>query len=141
MLAFMREWIDELSEWPDLVTGEDARHFHATSWWLGRRIVGHVHIASAVVDVPFSRAIRDCLLQEQRAMRHRYQPRSGWVSASLNKRVDAAAARWLMRLSYIRVRSRLETPSATWLAHELATLRLSGDLYNLVRAECASSRG
>jgi Luciferase len=138
MRAFVQELIDEVSGWPGLVTGEDPGHFHATSWWLRQRIVGHIHVASAVVDVPFSRAICDRLLFEGAAILHRYRPKSVWVSAHLRSPIDAVAARWLIRLSYVRHRARFGASSSKWLAHELSMLRPSEDLGELIRSECTS---
>jgi len=94
-------------------------------------------VGSGVVDVLFTRAIRDQLLREHLAEQHRYQPNSGWVTWRLKTGRDFDRARWLLRLSYLR---RLSRPTQNEVAGaafrrvkaEVSGLKLSDELRALV---------
>lgn len=63
--------------------------------------IGHIH-AGGIVDIPFPRSIRDALMGEARAEKHRWAPNSGWITFRVRREQDLNHALWLMRLSYLR---------------------------------------
>ena len=89
----------EVSAWPHISV-----HLHRFGGWeflFDKAEVGHVHVGG-VVDIPFTRAIHDALLEENLAEEHRWVPNSGWTTFSMHTEKDLEHARWLMRLSYLR---------------------------------------
>jgi hypothetical protein len=88
-----------VSVWPNISV-----HLHRFGGWeflIGKAEVGHVHIGG-VVDIPFTRAIHDALLEENLAEEHRWVPNSGWTTFRMRTDKDLEHALWLMRLSYLR---------------------------------------
>ncbi len=63
--------------------------------------IGHVH-TGGIVDIPFTRSIRDALLREGLAEEHHWVPKSGWITFHVRNDEDLSHALWLMRLSYLR---------------------------------------
>ena len=89
----------EVSEWPHISV-----HLHRFGGWeflFDKAEVGHVHLGG-VVDIPFTRAIHDALLEEGLAEEHRWVPNSGWTTFHMRSAKDLEHALWLMRLSYLR---------------------------------------
>jgi len=70
---------------------------------LGRRELGHLH-GDELADLPFTRRLRDMLVETGRAQAHRVLPDSGWVSRPLVTDDDVDEAIELFRLSYERAR-------------------------------------
>jgi hypothetical protein len=89
--AEVRSW-DGVSEHPHRFGGVEFR--------LGRRELGHLH--PGLADLPFTRRIRDMLVETGRAQPHHVLPDSGWVSRPLRTEEDAVEAIELFRLSYER---------------------------------------
>lgn len=88
-----------VSAWPHISV-----HLHRFGGWeflFGKAEVGHVHIGG-VVDIPFTRAIHDALLDENLAEQHCWVPHSGWTTFRMRSERDLEHALWLMRLSYLR---------------------------------------
>lgn len=127
--------VEDVRGWPHL--HERDEDYGAVGWTLGRGTIGHVHVGSGVVDVLFTRAIRDQLLREHLAEQHRYQPNSGWITFRLKNERDFDHARWLLRLSYLR---RLARPTKKEVGEaavrgvraEVSGLKLSDELRSLV---------
>jgi hypothetical protein len=69
----------------------------------GRRELGHLH-GDVLADLPFTRRLRDMLVETGRARAHRVLPDSGWVSRTLETEHDVEEAIELFRLSYERAR-------------------------------------
>jgi hypothetical protein len=88
----------EAGEWPGIETAP--HRFGGTEFRLGDREVGHVHRAG-LLDINFTRPLRNALVAEGRADEHRVVPDSGWVSYELRTPEALADARWLLRLSYL----------------------------------------
>lgn len=116
-----------LSHWPAVQSAPhrfDAVAFHLH---LGARAVeiGHVH-SGRLLDIPFTKRLRDALLAEDQARAHRFAPHSGWVSFSLRAEADVAHALWLLRLSYLHklAKGRAALPALDWPT-EWAALQLS----------------
>lgn len=88
----------EAAGWPGIETA--SHRFGGTEFLLGDREVGHVHVAG-LLDINFTRRLRDALVAEGRADTHHVVPDSGWVSYRLRSDEDVAGAHWLLRLSYL----------------------------------------
>lgn len=87
-----------VSGWPGV---ESAPHrFGGVEWRMGNVEIGHAHL-HGLVDIPYTRAIRDLLVGEGRAEPHHILPDTGWISFYLRQEPDVARAVWLARLSYI----------------------------------------
>jgi hypothetical protein len=77
--------------------------FGGTEYRLDRREVGHVH-GDSLVDIPFTKNIREELVASGRAERHHILPDSGWVSVYLRESADVDRTIELLRYSYERTR-------------------------------------
>ena len=67
---------------------------------LDGREIGHVH-RGKLVDIPFTKRIRDVLIEENRAEKHHVIPDSGWVSYRVQSDEDVKGALWLLRIAYL----------------------------------------
>jgi Family of unknown function (DUF5519) len=70
-----------------------------TEYRLGRPEIGHVH-GDHLVDIPFTKKIREELVAAGKAERHHILPASGWVSVYLRQTPDVDRAIELLRLSF-----------------------------------------
>ncbi len=84
------------------VTAQPHR-FGGVEFTLGKRELGHLH-GDRLADLPFTRKIRDMLVETGRALPHHVLPDTGWVSKPIATDEDAADAIELFRLSYDRAR-------------------------------------
>jgi Luciferase len=75
--------------------------FGGTEYRVARTEIGHVH-GDALVDIPFTKKIREELVTAGRAQRHHILPESGWVSVYLREAADVDRALELLRLSFER---------------------------------------
>lgn len=89
--ATVRQW--------DGVTAHPHR-FGGTEFVMGKVEIGHLH-RGGLVDIPFTRKIRDQLIAEGKASHHHVLPDSGWISFWMKTAEDAHHAVWLFRLSYL----------------------------------------
>src|SRR5438128_2577934 len=81
------------------VTTHDHR-FGGVEFRLGRRELGHLHRAFA--DLPFTRRIRDELVQAGRAQPHHILPESGWVTVPMRSADEVQNVIALLRDNYQR---------------------------------------
>lgn len=88
----------EVSEWHDVEIESHDRGGH--EFTLNGREIGHIH-GEQLVDIPFTKRIRDILIEEKRAEKHHVVPESGWVSYRIHSEEDVPAALWLLRVSYL----------------------------------------
>ena len=81
--------------------GVDAQphRFGGTEFRVGRRELGHLH-GDQLADLPFTRKIRNELIEAARAETHHVLPDTGWVSFWIRSEADVEAAIALFRLSY-----------------------------------------
>ena len=77
--------------------------FGGLEFRLGGRELGHLH-GERWVDLPFTRKIRDMLVETGRARPHHVLPHTGWVSRQLRTDADVDEVVELFRLSYERAR-------------------------------------
>jgi len=89
---------DVVSAWPNV--SAHPHRFGSREFRFGSAEVGHVH-TGGVVDIPFSRSVRDALLADSLAEEHRWVPNSGWITFQIRTEEDLSHAVWLMRLSYL----------------------------------------
>jgi hypothetical protein len=82
---------------PGVVAGP--HRFGGTEYRLGRREIGHNH-GDHLVDIPFSRAVRDEVVAAGKAERHHILPDSGWVSVHLHQDADLEHAIELLHRSF-----------------------------------------
>jgi Family of unknown function (DUF5519) len=75
--------------------------FGGMEYRVGRREIGHVH-GDALVDIPFTKKVREELVAAGKAERHHVLPESGWVSVWLREARDVERAVELMKLSFER---------------------------------------
>jgi len=66
---------------------------------LGKRELGHIH-GNALVDIPFSKAVRDEIVAAGQAEPHHILPNSGWVSVFLEANEDVERAIGLLERSF-----------------------------------------
>jgi hypothetical protein len=90
---------EEVSSWEGVSV--HPHQFAAQEYRYGRAEVGHVHFWGDV-DIPYPLPIRDFLLEQNLAERHRWIPDSGWTTFRIRDDQDVPHAIWLMRLSYLR---------------------------------------
>jgi hypothetical protein len=105
---------EEVSAWSSISV--HPHRFGGREFLFGKAEVGHVHIGG-IVDIPFTRPIRDGLLAEGLAEQHRWVPNSGWITFRVRSEQDVAHVRWLMRLSSKRG---LKRSSSTLLLEQLS---------------------
>jgi hypothetical protein len=103
MNFLVQQIINTVSAW-DGITPEPHR-FGGTEFSLGKVEIGHIH-HSGMVDIPFTKKLRDALIADRQAEQHHFVPDSGWISFYLRKPEDVQQAQRLLRLSYLHKRSR-----------------------------------
>lgn len=89
----------EVGAWPGIATAP--HRFGGVEFLLGKAEIGHLH-GDALLDIAFTRAIRDVLIGQGKASPHHVAPESGWISFRLRVPEDTDQAIWLLRLSYMR---------------------------------------
>ena len=85
--------------WPGVTT--KVHRFGGTEFNWGRREIGHLH-GHGLLDIPFTRPLRDEAVQSGRAWPHHIFPRSAWVSVYLRSEEDVPNAVELLRRNYER---------------------------------------
>ncbi len=89
----------EAGSWPGVTLSP--HRFGGVEFNLGRGEIGHLH-GSRLLDIPFTKRLRDALIAEGRAGPHYVLGDSGWISFWLRSEADVPQAIWLLRLSYVR---------------------------------------
>jgi len=105
--------------------------FDGTEFLLGKVEIGHVH-HFGLVDIPFTRKLREALVAAGEAKPHYVLPDSGWISFYLRSDADTAAALRLFRLSYLQKAVRRGRMDARTLSGELAALQFSDGINALL---------
>lgn len=111
-----------IAEWPGISV--HVHRFGGREFRFKRAEVGHIH-SGGEVDIPFTRPIRDALLEEGLAEEHRWAPDSGWITFRVREEGDLARAIWLMRLSYLRYALKSAAAPETLLDEVARELHLS----------------
>lgn len=90
--------VTEVVEWDGVESGE--HRFGGTEFTLGPREIGHVH-EWGILDIAFSRRVRDRLVTEGKTEPHHIYPESGWTTFYVEGADEVDDALWLLRLSYL----------------------------------------
>ena len=128
-MKHLKKLEDEVSVWPQISV--HPHRFAGREFRFGSAEVGHVH-TGGIVDIPFSRSVRDALLAEGLAEEHRWVPNSGWITFHLRSDEDLKHALWLMRLSYLRYLLKSATDPRKLLEQESERLHLSPQFRSLL---------
>jgi hypothetical protein len=118
--AVVDRLVSEVRSWPGVETAP--HRVGGTEFLLGEREVGHVHRAG-LLDINFTRRLRDALVAAGRAESHHVVPDSGWVSYPLRSEADLEGARRLVRLSYLHAALVLARRASVEPTVKLATAR------------------
>ena len=121
-MTHLKRLEEEISTWPNISI--HPHRFGGREFRFGSAELGHVH-TGGVVDIPFSRSVRDALLTEGLAEEHRWVPNSGWITFHVRRDEDLKHALWLMRLSYLRYWLKTATDPRKLFEEESRKLRLS----------------
>jgi hypothetical protein len=109
----------DMKTWEDIQTVP--HRFGGVEFQWGHVEVGHVH-RGGMMDIPFTRRIRETLVDAHLVQPHHLLPDTGWVTFYIRTPEDLETARTLMRLSYLQKRRR--RMSAAAFATELEALAL-----------------
>ncbi|HUM46361.1 MAG TPA: DUF5519 family protein [Chitinophagales bacterium] len=94
--------------------------------------IGHIHF-NGMLDIPFSRAIRDVLLKMDLVKQHHYLPETGWISYRVkNNPSSVNRGAKLLRLSYL-FRARRKGDNSLDLKAELDQLNFGEEINVLFR--------
>jgi hypothetical protein len=102
--------------------------FGGIEFVLGKVEVGHVHRRNAMVDIPYTRAIRAQLVTEGHTGLHHLLPETGWTTFYAHNDAQTDKAVWLLRLSYAHkryARQRRDPDGIASFAAELDALQVS----------------
>ena len=120
---------DEVSAWPSISI--HSHRFGGREFRFGSAEVGHIH-TGGIVDIPFTRSVRDALLAEGLAEGHRWVPNSGWTTFRIRNEEDLKHALWLMRLSYLRYALKTAPDARKLLEQESQELPLGPEVRSLL---------
>src|SRR5437899_960374 len=122
MMKHLKRLEEEVSTWPNISI--HPHRFGGREFRFGDAEVGHVHIGG-IIDIPFTRSIRNALLAEGLAEEHHWLPNSGWITFQMHSEEDLSHALWLMRLSYLRYLLKAAADPRKLFEQESEQLRLS----------------
>lgn len=133
----MHDWVEVIvntvANWDEIAV--EPHRFGGWEFRLANVEIGHVH-RGGLVDIPFTRAIREQLVTEHLAQPHHILPESGWISFYMRAEADLERALWLLRLSYIQKRlsrSRRDAGQRAALMNDLQALQPSPALLEQIR--------
>ena len=131
---------DQVSLWPGVSVRE--HRFGGREFSVGRLEVGHTH-GDGFVDIPFPPRLRDQVLLEGMAQKHRWAPESGWATLQVRCNEDVQRALRLLRLSYLcYVLKAVPEPRKRFDAESKALAlspRLRNLLYDFVPCGCETA--
>lgn len=120
---------EEVSAWANVSV--HPHRFGGREFLFGKAEVGHVHVGG-IVDIPFTRSIRDALLVEGLAEEHYWVPDSGWITFRIRNERDLDRALWLMRISYLRYALKTAADPQRLLERESEELHLNDQFKSLL---------
>jgi luciferase-like monooxygenase len=121
-MNYLEKLEDVVSAWPNVSV--HPHRFGGREFLFGSAEVGHIHIGG-IVDIPFTRSVRDALLADGLAEEHHWVPNSGWITFHMRSEKDFTHALWLMRLSYLRYALKISTDPQKRFEQESEELGLS----------------
>ncbi len=86
---------NSVMEWKDITSQQ--QRFGRIEFRLGKREIGHIH-GNYLVDIPFTRKVKNEILSAGLASQHHILPKSGWISKYLKEPDDVAIE--LLKRSY-----------------------------------------
>ena len=90
----------EVLNWPGVTTG--IHRFGGAEFRVGNHEIGHLH-GHGLLDILFTRTLRDEIVQARLARPHHIFPLSAWVSFDVQSAEDVPAALTLLRRNYERL--------------------------------------
>lgn len=130
MISPRKNFQEQVAGWPGVTA--HAHRFGGTEFRLGSAEIGHLH-PGGILDIPFTRAIRDALLEEGLAEKHHWVPDSGWTTFRMRSEKDLQHALWLMRLSYLRYSLKTASNPDEVFQTESSQLQLGARFTTLLR--------
>jgi hypothetical protein len=121
-MNYLEKLEDVVSAWPNV--SAHPHRFGGREFLFNKAEVGHVH-TGGIVDIPFTRSVRDALLADGLAEEHHWVPNSGWITFHMRGEKDFTHALWLMRLSYVRYALKTSTDPQKRFEQESEELGLS----------------
>jgi hypothetical protein len=136
-MGFSQAIQDELEKWEGV--SRSPHRFGGVEYNLstphGRMIeIGHVH-GNYLVDIPFTRKIREVLVMEGKAEPHHVLPKSGWISFYMKKDSDVENALFLLCLSYLQKLRTGRNRHNPQLEQQIRSMNLSAALQKAVLGE------
>jgi Family of unknown function (DUF5519) len=128
-LSIQHTVINTLTTWEGVTSAP--HRFGGIEFNLGTTEIGHIHRANGMVDILFSRALREQLVNENQTGLHHLLPETGWTTTFLRTETDIERIVWLFRVSYLQKRYR-KASQTDELATQLATLGVSPALHALL---------
>lgn len=127
--SHLKQLEQEILSWPQVT--RRPHQFLAHEFRFNDAEIGHLH-AWGTLDIPYPRALRDALLEEQLAEQHRFVPDSGWTTFQIHGVDDLPHARWLMRISWLRYALKFAPEPHEFLRTESQQLNLSARFVSLL---------
>lgn len=110
--------------------------FGGVEFRIGKVEIGHMH-GGRMIDIPFTRAIREVLVREGTAEPHHLLPESGWISFYPRRAEDWQGVLRLFRLSYLQKYGRRGKIDPAAVQLELDALAASPELRRALGAMSA----
>ncbi|NDJ54557.1 MAG: hypothetical protein GYB68_15935 [Chloroflexi bacterium] len=131
--AWLSNLVDTISAWDGVTLA--AHRYGGIEFNLDRVEIGHVH-RHGMVDILYSKAIREQLVQEGKAALHHLLPDTGWISYFIRETNDLEGALWLLRLAYVwkhhKAQRHYPKRQPLDLMAELHQLQVSDDIKRLM---------
>ncbi len=119
---YAQQIIQAVSAWEGIETF--LHRFGGIEFRVGKLEVGHLHMGSGLVDIPFPRRVSAVLVAADEAERHHILPDSGWITHRTRGEGDAEQSIRLCRLSYLHKRY-YRSPDSTAFRQAAAELGFS----------------
>lgn len=120
----VQQIINAVSAWEGIQV--TPHRFGGVEFNFGKVEVGHIH-TFGMVDIPFTKKVRNQLVKAGEAEPHHLLHESGWVTFHLREEADTEQALRLYRLSYLFKRARRDRAFADAALRELKTLGYGDD--------------
>ncbi len=90
----------EALDWPGVTSG--IHRYGGTEFRVGDKEIGHLH-GHGLLDILFTRTLRDEIVEAKLARPHHIFPRSAWISFDVKSVEDVPQALMLLRHNYERL--------------------------------------